>query len=284
MRLTSETAAPKMSAMPFYTFENCPQPVRQQLDALTQALENILGDQLVGVYLHGSLAFGCFNPQRSDLDLLVRIQKQMDVEQKSRLGHLLLELSGMPCPIEISFLSWQQLFPWRYPTPYDFHFSEDWRDDFTCALNSGEWQRWNDTEWKDPDLAAHIVVCSQRGIRLTGLDFADAFPTVPSADFRQSILQDVLSPDFGLLSDIRHPVYVLLNGCRTLAYLQDGHILSKAEGGGWAAANLPGEYQPIIQSSLQAYAGGSKETDIPPAEARQAASYLHDRICDFLAR
>ena len=31
----------------------------------------ILQDNLVGVYLHGSSVMGCFNPEKSDIDLIV---------------------------------------------------------------------------------------------------------------------------------------------------------------------------------------------------------------------
>ena len=35
--------------------------------------KRIIGDDLAGIYLHGSLAMGCFNPDRSDIDLIVVI-------------------------------------------------------------------------------------------------------------------------------------------------------------------------------------------------------------------
>ena len=33
--------------------------------------QNILKENLVGVYLHGSAVMGCFNPAKSDIDLIV---------------------------------------------------------------------------------------------------------------------------------------------------------------------------------------------------------------------
>ncbi|MCA1695715.1 MAG: nucleotidyltransferase domain-containing protein, partial [Actinobacteria bacterium] len=41
-----------------------------QVTSLLESVQALLGQALVGVYLHGSLAYGCFNPDRSDLDLL----------------------------------------------------------------------------------------------------------------------------------------------------------------------------------------------------------------------
>jgi predicted nucleotidyltransferase len=40
-------------------------------------LSEMLGSNLVGVYLHGSLAMGCFNPHASDIDVLVITQRRV---------------------------------------------------------------------------------------------------------------------------------------------------------------------------------------------------------------
>ncbi|MBR0514749.1 MAG: nucleotidyltransferase domain-containing protein [Clostridia bacterium] len=37
----------------------------------------ILKDNLVGVYLHGSSVMGCFNPQKSDIDLIVVVERPL---------------------------------------------------------------------------------------------------------------------------------------------------------------------------------------------------------------
>jgi streptomycin 3"-adenylyltransferase len=48
-----------------------PRSVDEQVDRLVAGFRDILGDNLHGIYLHGSLALGCFNPARSDIDVLV---------------------------------------------------------------------------------------------------------------------------------------------------------------------------------------------------------------------
>ena len=74
----------------------------------------------------GSLAMGCFNPHASDIDVLVITQRRVG-KQKLRLASLALATSLKPRPIEVTTFSKRDLNPWRYPTPFDFHFSEDWR-------------------------------------------------------------------------------------------------------------------------------------------------------------
>ena len=111
-----------------YTWATCPDTVRAQIDALLDALQEILGENLVGVYLHGSLAMGSFNPERSDIDLLVVTKQGMTVEIKRRIAELLLDHSLVSTPKEISFLIEPDLRSYQHPMPFDFHYSEDWRE------------------------------------------------------------------------------------------------------------------------------------------------------------
>ena len=46
--------------------------------------KRVLGDNLVGLYLHGSLAMGCFTP-RADIDLIAVVRKPMDNDTKRAL-------------------------------------------------------------------------------------------------------------------------------------------------------------------------------------------------------
>lgn len=247
---------------------------------LVAALARVLGDNLLGVYLHGSLALGCFNPQRSDIDLLAVTHRLMSPAEKRAVAAFLLDISGHPHPVEISILVREHLHPWRYPTPFDFHYSEDWRQQTAAALANDSWQHWTASEQGDPDLAAHITVLHARGVVLLGPSIADIFPPVPRADFVHSLRLDVLDARFGLTGLAEHPVYSVLNACRTLAYLRDRAILSKAEGGAWALAALPAAHRPVITDVLAAYQCGSMadEAALLTPELAATAAYLHDEL------
>jgi hypothetical protein len=186
----------------------------------------ILGGDLVGVYLHGSGAMACFNPDRSDIDLLVVARKALSPEQRRVLAELLLARSGASYPVELTLLTTGQLHPWRHPSPFDFHYSEMWRESLAQQLADGEP---SSRLLTDPDLAAQITTLRARGRVVVGAPIHEVFPEVPEADFRQVILAD--------LEWIRHhstQIYGVLNACRILAYLDGQGLLSKAEGADWA--------------------------------------------------
>jgi hypothetical protein len=46
---------------------------------------------------------------------------------------------------------------------------------------------------------------------------------------------------------IENPVYVVLNLCRVLYYLEEGKVSSKKEGGEWGLKILPQDYQTMIR-------------------------------------
>ena len=48
-------------------WKNCPANVQSQITAITAEIKKFLLKNLAGIYLHGSLAMGCFNPNKSDL-------------------------------------------------------------------------------------------------------------------------------------------------------------------------------------------------------------------------
>ena len=52
-------------------------------------------------------------------------------------------------------------------------------------------------------------------------------------------------------------MYFILNLSRVLAYLRDGSILSKKEGGEWALDKLPEMYQDLIRDAMNEYAEGT---------------------------
>ena len=41
------------------------------IESFVSVTKDVLREELTGIYLHGSLAMGCFNPEKSDIYLIV---------------------------------------------------------------------------------------------------------------------------------------------------------------------------------------------------------------------
>jgi predicted nucleotidyltransferase len=226
---------------------DAPPSVHRQLEAVVAAAREVLGDGLIGVYLHGSLAMGGFNPSESDLDLLAVVRRPMTDDEKRRCWARLNRISGrkshrsrrmLPRSIEISFLTREQLDAWAHPARYDFRWAEIWR--FRDAADQ-----------RDPDLATHVMVARMRGVALYGPPPADVLPDVPRADYLDSALTHV---DRNLA---RRGLGIddLLNAGRAMAAVVDGAVFSKEEGGRWLLGHAPPALHGVVAAALAAYLG-----------------------------
>src|SRR5438270_12191640 len=105
-----------------YNWTTCSKVIKAEVNTLQTELQRLLGQNLLGIYLHGSLALGGFHPTRSDIDVIVVTGQRMDLETKHTTMALLLHVSRMPCPLDIHFLVEHDLFPFRQHLPYDLHY------------------------------------------------------------------------------------------------------------------------------------------------------------------
>lgn len=227
---------------------------RHRPDDLVRGLQQVLGDVLVGVYLHGSLALGCFNPELSDVDLLVVTKAPLAREQRDALGPLLADAGR----IEISFLVEASLTPWRHPAPYDLHFSWPAR-----LVGPGE----------DHDLAAHLTVTRHAGIALLGPQPRNVFPEVPWHDYEESLRRDLAwSRKHGT------ELYAVLSPARIWATLTDRVVHSKASGAAWALDRAPAEFRSLLERALEAYRTGDTQTAFEPEEIHRFADYVADQL------
>ena len=245
---------------------------RKLLDDIAGQYGQLLGTNLIGVYEHGSLSFGCFTWKVSDIDFLVVVRREPGQQEKEEMIRLLMDrLPDAPEKgFEMSVICGRHLRPFVYPTPFSLHYSnahlEACRADISgyCRSMNGE----------DKDLAAHCMVTKEKGRRVRGAEIDEVFGEVPRKDYLDSILGDVENA-CGEIEE--NPVYVSLNLCRVLAAIEEDAVLSKDEGGRWGLQRLDDQWKGFIHKALNAYSGGAAmKTD--PDEARRFAGHMLERI------
>ncbi len=249
------------------------------LNDFTQFFRDAFAANLVGVYLHGSLAMGSFNPISSDVDLLVVVRDRLSRAEKNAVGQRLLALAEQAPPhgLEMSIVTRASLTDFQYPTPYELHFSKGNQ----AAFAEGTVEFADDLT--DPDLAAHFVITQARGLCLYGEPIETLFPDVPAACYLDSLAQDaewscqniLRSADSGTCAV---PVYAVLNFCRVLAFIDQGLITSKREGGQWALHALPSDYQPLIREALREYAISGTARPVDCQRLKAFAAYANALI------
>lgn len=245
---------------------------QNMLDKIVDESKQIFGAELTGIYLHGSLAMGCFNPEKSDIDLIIVIKNNITDEQKLKFMNEVVELNKVAPSkgIELSIVKEAYCKEFHYPTPFELHFSKmhiqwfvDDPADYIRKMNG-----------MDKDLAAHFKIIKNYGIVLYGAEINDVFGDVPRNDYIDSIWGDIEGAKEDIIED---PVYIILNLCRVAAFLKNDLILSKKQGGEWALQNLSEKYHSLILKALQSYAIGN-EMDINEEEAQEFAGDMLEMI------
>lgn len=242
------------------------------LDGFVAQSRRILGSRLTGVYLHGSAAMGCFNSQKSDIDLLIVIKGGLPVRIKRQYMDMAIRMNAQaPAKgIEFSIVREDVCSPFVYPTPFELHFSiahlawyQSDPEGYAAKMNG-----------TDRDLAAHAAILYHRGKALFGKEIQEVFSEVRREDYWDSIVGDIENAAEDIAAQ---PLYIILNLCRVLAYKREGLILSKREGGEWGLAHLPLPYKNLVRAAMAEYHTGVS-AGLEQMPAKEYAEYMLAQI------
>ncbi|OGL70232.1 hypothetical protein A3C17_03140 [Candidatus Uhrbacteria bacterium RIFCSPHIGHO2_02_FULL_53_13] len=255
-----------------------PKQVAELLNTLAKECQSVLGDTFVGFYVHGSLAMGCFNHELSDVDFLVVVNSPLHSETRKNLMAVLIQHSRKAPPkgFEMSVVIENHMQNFVYPTPFEMHFRSDQIEKYKAAPPYGT------ENGLDPDLAAHATITKERGICLLGKPINEVFPDIPKEYYLKSIIRDSEESIQNIMNGVNSgtcsvPAYGVLNLCRVLAFIDDGLITSKQEGGEWALKNLPKKYSNTIRQALNKYTGSDKLQEVEVSVLKDFARYAKEK-------
>lgn len=214
-------------------------------DALRAKVESILGEQLVGIYLHGSLASGDFDPARSDIDMLVVTDGDLAEPQVAALRemHAQLARSGLRWagPYEVSYIPLRAI---RRHDPNDcMHVALAADGTFGVDRHGSDWI-----------IQRHIL--RDLGITLVGPPPHTLIDPVTAEDMRlavKGILQEWWRPhllDPSRLRKSDYQAFAILTMCRALHTLETGTAGSKPQAVRWAKEHLPAQWSDLIDTGI----------------------------------
>jgi hypothetical protein len=201
-----------------------------------EGLKGLLGKKIVGLYLSGSLAYGDFVPDRSDIDLQAVVRNPL-TEEELRSVEQLHKGVERRCPewagrIECSYVSLELVRELRPPAK-----ARPWWGFGTFYDEAPAGNEW---------IINHHLL-SKHGIALEGLDFNELIPPIDIRDVRQASARDLFqewvpkTDDSAWLSNSHYQSYLVLNLCRILHTVIHGEPGSKKVAGEWAKATYPME-------------------------------------------
>jgi len=250
------------------------------LNKIKESYVEILGNNLVGLYVHGSIAFNCFNWAKSDIDYIAVVDETVGIETKLELMKSTVELNKTAPQkgLEMSVVLKRYCLDFIYPTPFELHFSNMHLNRY----NTGPREYCEAMNGDDEDLAAHFTVIKAVGIVLYGADINNVFGDIPRDYYLDSLKYDIENANDSIIANggiIENPVYIILNLCRVLAYVNDGLILSKEQGGKWGLANTDSRFGELIISALNSYTSDNTMAfDKDNEKARLFCDYMRNKI------
>ncbi|GAA2126245.1 aminoglycoside adenylyltransferase family protein [Streptomyces synnematoformans] len=209
-------------------------------------VDDVLGAQVVGAYLHGSAVLGGLRPA-SDVDLLVVARRSLtDAERRALLDGLLAAsgFTGGLRPVELTVVVESEVRPWRYPPTVDFLY--------------GEWLRAEFEAGGPPlpqvmaDLAIVLTTVRAGDHALAGPPPARVLDPVPHGD----VVRAATAAVPGLLAELDDDTRnVLLTLARIWCTLATGEIRPKDAAAAWALDRLPPEHRPVLEHARRLYLG-----------------------------
>ena len=219
---------------------NVPPAVAEYCADVDARIRTILGAAHAGLYLHGSAAMGGWHATLSDVDLLAVSNRALAAEEKAAVAAALGALPAPGTGLEFSLVVRDCFEPLAAAPAFELHITTGAEPKVVDGAGHAG----------DSDLVMHFAVCRARGIAISGTAPAQVFPLVPRDVLLRAFETELA---WGLANAPAR--YAVLNACRAWAFAEDGHILSKLEGGAWALAR--GFEPDAITSALAAQRGES---------------------------
>jgi predicted nucleotidyltransferase len=226
----------------------------EQVNEIVRLVRQVLGNDVIGAYLHGSAVLGELRP-RSDTDVLVVSRRRTTPEERRALVDRLLVISGRwgqagaPRPVELTIVVQSGVRPWRYPPRAEFQYGEWMRADF----ERGDLPA---SSVVSPDLAPLIAMALAGNRSLFGPPPADVLDPVPHDDLIRAItagipvLLDDLEPD---------TANVVLTLARIWTTVATGAIRSKDAAADWVLPRLPEEHRAVLARARAVYLGEAED-------------------------
>lgn len=228
--------------------------VNAALDEICAGARAILGDRMIGMYVHGSLAIGDFDPERSDIDFLIVTADPLSEKHLSAIAamHARIAATGLKWStnVEGSYFPAQAL---RLHDPSDARHPA-LRTDGSFGIDG------HCSEWI---VQRHVI--REKGIVWSGPDPETLIEPISSRELRRAVIrllhewwEPQLTEPFRL-ADSEYQAYAVLTMCRALYTIRHGTVVSKPVAGQWAKKELDKRWAALIDLALAWRHGVSME-------------------------
>jgi predicted nucleotidyltransferase len=222
--------------------------INKTLELLLSSATRVLGGQLVGMYLYGSLSSGDFDLATSDIDFLI-------VTNSTLSDKTIGELESMHHQIWNSGPKWAAKLEGSYIPKRDIR-RHDPHSAPCPTVNEGKF--YLDKRGSDWIIQRHVI--REQGIVLAGPDPKTLIDPVNPQEIRRSVVGVLHEWWFPMLEDpswlkkhgAEYHAFAILTMCRALYTIENGTVVSKPTAARWAQGALGERWSQIIERALAA--------------------------------
>jgi hypothetical protein len=238
-----------------------PTEVSALLYALLSGVRNALSDNLLGFYLRGSLALGGFDPETSDVDMLVVTERPVSDAEFGALARLHRRVS--PDGNEYGL---------RYDVSYIDRISIRRFEPGQRHPSSGTglpFERWDHR----PNWVLELWTVRERGVVIDGPEPKTLIDPISATAIREAVRDELLerlahwSDGSWPAEEMAHrgaQVFEIETVCRALQTIATAELTTKAQAVAWALDTLGGPWRPLVKWSRGHRGDDTKdETKVP---------------------
>jgi predicted nucleotidyltransferase len=228
---------------------NHPYPeLREVLNTFVNAIKAELAENLVGIYLVGSIASGDFDSD-SDVDFLVVTNTELTETNRKSLQDIQKRIHDIDCypakHLEGSYISIADLNNWRIVGEKKLYYFDNGSTTYEESTHDNQWHvRW---------------ILRERGITLVGQKPETILQSIPldklSNEIKTAMLQvmklfeDEINRPLSFFNSKFGQSFAVLTYCRMLHTLHTGTVQSKKAGMKWAKQFVEPKWVKIIDQA-----------------------------------
>lgn len=223
--------------------------LRGVLESFATEISAELADNLVGIYMLGSLAVGDFDAD-SDVDFLVVTKEDIDESTAKRLQAIQEKIYTMDCypaqHLEGSFISLADLNDTEIVGKKELYYFDNGWTDIEKSVHDNQWHvRW---------------ILRERGMTLIGPKPIESVKAVPIEGLRAEMKKAMLERMKEFEESIDQPrcysnsrfgqPFAVLTFCRMLQTLKSGRVESKKSAARWAKGVVDARWHKLIDDAV----------------------------------
>lgn len=243
--------------------------INELLQLLLAQIQKVLGSKLVGLYLYGSLVWGDFDYEISDIDLLAATSTDVDEGEFDGLKQMHDDLVR-------TYPKWENRIEVQYLSELGLKTFKSYSTKMV-SISPGEPIHVIEA---GADWLINWYPVQERGVVLFGPPPTTLIEHISKAEFIQAVKNHVaMWPQYVTQGVHSRPyqAYSILTMCRGLYTSQTGQQVSKKQAALWAQEQLP-QWRSLIQDALLWRADYRNEQVVPEATYPETLRFVQDMI------